>query len=202
MKHFSAGAAVVAAVAMIAAACTPEENNQATAANASVSAGTASGGMGGGGATGGQGGAGAAGGASGGGGAGGAGVHGCQAATAVDRTGQATVLINDIDAWDFDHKVCVRVDGGTTVRWEGNFGLHPLDGGVSPTNDATSPISMGTVQNDGTDFIAVRLATEGDYPYFCGAHFASMSGVIFVEGNGGAGGAGGTGGAGGAGGSN
>ena len=191
MRSYSIAAACVAGWVVYAAACTPKLGDEGTAAAAAVSVGTGAGNAGA------AGGAGGAGGVGGGGGDGGnGGVHGCLPANAVDRTGLATVLINDVSVWQIPHTACVRVDAGTVVRWEGNFALHPLVGGEQPTEDATSPIAGHTVMNDGTtDFVEVTFPNGGDYPYFCDNHAASMNGVVFVEGGGGAGGTGGTGGA-------
>lgn len=195
-KSTTIAAASISAWLAVAAGCEPELGEDATAAANAVSVVSTGAGNGGAGA-GDQGGGGA--GASGGdGGAGGAGgVHGCSVATATDRTGQATVLINDISPWDFNHQACVRVDAGTTVRWEtSSFALHPLTGGVAPTSDAASPISNNTVvENGATDFVEITFPATGEFPYFCVNHASSMQGVIYVEGTG-AGGGGGSGGGG------
>ncbi len=164
--------------------CDPEPTGDSTAAANAVSVGTAAGGQGGSGASTGTAGAGGVGGGAGGSGGGGDTVNGCTLESALDRTGQANVLINSISPWDFNHQACVIVDAGTTVRWEAaSFGLHPLIGGVAPTPDAASPISDNTVVEDGaTDFVEITLDTAGDYPYFCQNHPTNMLGVIYVQG--------------------
>ena len=96
---------------------------------------------GGGGSTG-DGGAGGAGGtaSNGGGGAGGgppALVNGCDISTAEDHTTEDVIDLT----WTFPHQECIRVHANATVRWSGSFGSHPLVGGVTPTTDATSPIT-------------------------------------------------------------
>jgi plastocyanin len=128
------------------------------------------------GATGGNGGDGGDGGATGGGGSGG-GATGCTSATATDSTGQAMVSLT----WTLpytDPNKCTRVDVGTDVAWNGDFTVHPLEGGTPGMSDATSPITttmaMGMTKT-------VRFDTAGDYPYFCTIHGVSMTGTIFVE---------------------
>jgi plastocyanin len=79
--------------------------------------------------------------------------------------------------WDFGHTSCIIVSVGATVTWNGDQGLHPLVGGVSPTVDAASPIAdaMGNATS-----VAVTFDTAGDYPYFCNVH-TNMQGVIYVQ---------------------
>ena len=203
-KSFAIGAAVTMGWIVLGAtqACEPELADEATAAAAAVTttagpatSGAGAGGSGGGGA-GGLGGAGGMGGDGGTGGAGG--VHECAEASAIDRTGLANVTISDIDAWVIGHRACVRVDPGTVVRWEGDFGFHPLRGGIQPTTDSASPITGNVPANGATE---VTFTQGGEFPYFCANHASSMFGVVFVTGGGGGGGgAGGSAGGGGAGG--
>jgi len=107
-------------------------------------------------------------------------AHGCTFATSTDRTGEANVMITDISAWVVIHNACIIVDAGTTVTWEGNFDLHPLRGGVSPTPDAANPVEIAG-PGAGMTPVSVTLDTAGDYPYFCGIHLSSMAGVIYVR---------------------
>jgi plastocyanin len=107
-------------------------------------------------------------------------AHGCTFATATDRTGEANVTITDISAWVVVHNACIIVDAGTTVTWEGNFDSHPLRGGVSPSPDAANPIEMAGPGSGATP-VSVMLNMAGDYPYYCGLHFSSMAGVIYVR---------------------
>jgi plastocyanin len=99
-------------------------------------------------------------------------VHNCTLESAEDRTGEAAVVLN----WFSPHSRCVIVSPGTTVTWNGNFGTHPLAGGVSPTKDTASPISSS---NDNIG--SVKFNLEGTYPYFCRVHRTSMRGVIYVR---------------------
>lgn len=110
-------------------------------------------------------------------------AHGCTFETAMDMTGAATVSISDISAWSFDHSACIIVNTGTEVTWTGNFSSHPLEGGVSPNDDATNPIDVaGVVVNamNGNNTAEVTFLMAGDYPYFCGIHVDSMQGVVYV----------------------
>lgn len=110
-------------------------------------------------------------------GAGGSGpvlVNGCDVATAEDFTSMSAVNL----PWNFPHQRCVRVSAGTAVTWTGDFGLHPLEGGVSPTTDAVSPITMASPSGMST---TVTFAATGEFPYFCGVHTDAMRGVVYVE---------------------
>ena len=107
-------------------------------------------------------------------------AHGCTLATATDRTGLATVIITDISAWSIGHNACILVDAGTTVQWNGSFTAHPLAGGVSPTTDSSSPITVAG-PGSGTTPVTVTLSSAGDFPYFCTIHLSSMAGVVYVR---------------------
>jgi plastocyanin len=130
--------------------------------------------------TGNQGGDGTGGAGTGGTGTGGTGnlVNGCSEATALDRTGEATVSISEIQAWQIPHQVCVIVDAGTSVEWDGDFTVHPLSGGVVGSPDPSSPITDSDQSGAST---SVTLATAGEYPYFCTVHGSSMQGVIYAQ---------------------
>ena len=100
-------------------------------------------------------------------------AHGCTIGAAVDRTGEPTI---DLE-WTIPHSNCLIVSPGTTVHWNGDFTTHPLNGGISPNEDFTSPISIATPTNLVT---SVTFETSGDYPYFCEVHLLNMAGVIYV----------------------
>jgi plastocyanin len=108
-------------------------------------------------------------------GGGSAAVHGCTLGTATDMTGGADVNLT----WDFGHDQCIIVDSGTKVIWTGNFTTHPLRGGVSPTPDSGNAIEMAG-PGSGSGTVEVTFATAGDYPYYCGAHTTTMTGVVYV----------------------
>jgi plastocyanin len=107
-------------------------------------------------------------------------ANGCTYDEATDMTGAAEVDISAIAAWQAPHQVCAIVSASTTVSWDGNFLSHPMAGGVSPTTDATSPITLAG-PGSGTDTLSVALAEAGDFPYFCGIHTGTMTGVIYVD---------------------
>jgi plastocyanin len=92
--------------------------------------------------------------------------------------------------WANPHRRCIEVDVGTEVVWNGNFTVHPLDGGEAGTTDPQSPITLAspTGMNKHVTFTAA-----GTYPYYCTNHQVTMKGVVYVTptGAGGGGGAGG-----------
>jgi len=100
-------------------------------------------------------------------------VNGCVRSEAEDMTGQAEVTLT----WTNPHQKCVVVDAGTTIVWDGDFVAHPLSGGENPTEEA-GPITSSD-QSGAT--ASVTFASGGDFPYFCGIHFGTMQGVIYVE---------------------
>jgi len=117
---------------------------------------------------------------SGGAGGGNAGLNGCDQATADDLTGMASTTVQF--AGLAYSPPCIRVKVGTSVTFEGNFALHPLQGGTVvggvPTPDPTSPI---TLTNSGMS-ATFKLNNAGDVPYYCTAHaITGMKGAIFVE---------------------
>ena len=109
-------------------------------------------------------------------GAGGAGasVNGCTLAQATDKTSQSVVDLT----WTLPHHQCILVASGTQVHWNGSFSTHPLAGGVVPTMDPSSPISLASAVGGQ---VSVTFSNAGEYPYFCEVHFASMDGVIYVQ---------------------
>jgi plastocyanin len=109
-----------------------------------------------------------------GGGGGDASVNGCTLADATDMTAHNAVELT----WSLPHHECTLIAAGTTVTWTGNFAVHPLVGGVTPTTDPASPISTAAPAN-GQE--SVVFSQAGDYPYFCTVHLASMEGVIYVQ---------------------
>lgn len=107
-------------------------------------------------------------------------VHGCTRDAATDMTGMAAVTLSGPATWSFGHHACIRVSTGTAVTWEGDFSVHPLIGGITPTMDAASPVTLAGPGSGATP-VVVTFGTAGDFPYFCGVHTASMTGVIYVE---------------------
>ena len=99
-------------------------------------------------------------------------VHNCTIEEAEDFTSESEIELS----WSNPHHRCVLISPGTEVTWNGDFGIHPLTGGVSPSVDFLSPISSAVAQGG-----AVVLNGEDDYPYFCEIHGATMTGVIYVR---------------------
>lgn len=107
-------------------------------------------------------------------------VNGCTFANATDNRGQANVTVTATSSWTQGHNVCMIVDLGTTVTWGGNFTSHPLIGGVTPTRDNSSPITIAG-PGSGTTPVAVTLSSVGDFGYFCDIHTSTMKGMIYVR---------------------
>lgn len=107
-------------------------------------------------------------------------INGCIQSQASDMTGMANVTVTDISAWQIPHSACVRVSANTELTWQGNFTIHPLVGGETPTTDDASPITAINASS-GSEDASVTLDTAGTYPYFCEIHLTTMQGVIYVE---------------------
>ena len=101
-------------------------------------------------------------------------VNGCDAAQATDMTAQTTVDLT----WTLPHHECILVRKGTTVRWDGDFQVHPLAGGEAPDQDPASPISAATPAGN---VESVTFAQAGEFPYFCQVHVSQMQGVVYVQ---------------------
>jgi plastocyanin len=106
-------------------------------------------------------------------------VNGCTAAMATDLTNKQTVDMDEVSKWTFGHAACIIVNGGTQVTFKGDFDLHPLVGGVVPTNDPKSPFATAAA-GPGTLTVSVPTDQGGEYPYFCSKH-NSMKGVIYTK---------------------
>lgn len=107
-------------------------------------------------------------------------INGCLQSEASDMTGMQNVTITDISAWQIPHSACVRVSANTELTWQGNFTIHPLVGGETPTTVQASPITAINASS-GSDDASVTLDAAGTYPYFCKIHLTTMQGVIYVE---------------------
>lgn len=107
-------------------------------------------------------------------------LNGCTEENATDLTSQSTVNMADTSPWAGGHSACIIVSANTTVTWAGNFSSHPLIGGMTPTENTTSPITIAG-PGVGTSTVAVNFVNTGDYPYFCRIHTSSMQGVVYVR---------------------
>ncbi len=115
-------------------------------------------------------------------------TNGCSKATAVDMTNTKQVIITDKAPWTLTHQFCVLVNGGTQIVFNGSPGTfvsHPLVGGVVPTADAASPVTIAAKPVNGTQGTQVSFQLPPDqgkqYPYFCNVHTSSMEGVIYTK---------------------
>ncbi len=77
---------------------------------------------------------------------------------------------------------CVRITAGESVTFTGDFSVHPVSPGTSPTattaGSASNPIPL---QQTGSS-LSVTFPEAGTYPYFCQVHYAAgMSGVVLVQ---------------------
>ncbi len=97
-------------------------------------------------------------------------VPGCQADAYLDRT--APAADRELE-WTLSiassAERCMQVRIGQSVRWVGNFGVHPLDpeGGDQPNAVATHADGL------------VTFGSVGTFGYVCGVH-PSMKGAIRV----------------------
>jgi plastocyanin len=109
-------------------------------------------------------------------------TNGCAGTSSAytDLRGQASVTITANSPWMVPHNACIGVSPGTQVTWQGDFGTHPLVGGVSPTTDSASPITQADAR--GTDDVTITFDATAItvYPYFCEVHTTTMGGVIAV----------------------
>ena len=109
-------------------------------------------------------------------------VNGCTTSSAMDLRGMATVSLSDLDEWRAGHQLCVMVDQGTTLSMTGDLSYHPLRGGVTATEDPTSPFTTAVPVAEGAfSTVTVSLVELGDYPYFCLYHPTTMMGVVYVR---------------------
>lgn len=115
----------------------------------------------------------------------GAGLNGCADALFVDRAAAAAdrTVAFGVGANPFGYTPkCITVSAGQTVTFAGDFGVHPLAPGASPTaadaGTAGNPIARTTTGAS----LRVTFARAGTYPYYCESHFAGgMVGVVRVR---------------------
>jgi len=104
-------------------------------------------------------------------------LNGCDAATAEDHTGDATVTIATSGLGY--SPACVKVKAGTQVTFNSDFAIHPLRGGdaSSREEDESSPIEA----TDSGTTIAFAFPSAGAFGFYCNIHAPSMAGAVFVE---------------------
>jgi plastocyanin len=175
---------VVPAAAFSGCGDQPETPTGATSGPVSGAGGTVSG------SSAGTGGAGTGGAGTGGTGTGGstATLNGCDPATAMDFTGQATATIAFGGSLGLAYSpACIKVKAGTMVTFNGDFSTHPLQGGVAtsatdtPAAPGTTPLPTTTPMSMGTT-ATFTMQPAGAYGYYCAVHVSfGMQGAIFVQ---------------------
>ena len=108
-------------------------------------------------------------------------INGCDPAKATDMTNMATVDATPAaHVWTFGYQYCLKVSKNTKVTWTGDYTMHPLFGGNSPTKDAASQITQLNATS-GTKTVNTTFKQAGTFPFFCGIHTGTMMGVVFVQ---------------------
>lgn len=74
---------------------------------------------------------------------------------------------------------CVLIEAGQTVTWDGNFGMHPLEGGLFKGGPPQPGNPIPTVAA-GTTPVEVTFPDAGAWGFFCTAHQPPMSGAVYV----------------------
>ena len=76
---------------------------------------------------------------------------------------------------------CLRVAAGASVTFAGDFSVHPLSPGTSPTTTTAGSANNPIARTETGTSLAVTFPTAGVYPYFCEMHYAAgMAGVVLV----------------------
>jgi plastocyanin len=102
--------------------------------------------------------------------------------TWVDHTNDADVRLT----WDLTIRMnpdrCTIIRAGSTVRWSGNFDVHPLEpfGGDVPNPIPNSVGADSGLPDGGAPTIVVAFPEAGTFGYNCENHPAIMSGAITV----------------------
>lgn len=77
---------------------------------------------------------------------------------------------------------CLHVAPGATVTFSGDFSVHPLASGTSPTDRAAGSPNNPIPETVSGSSLTVTFPAAGTYPYFCEMHYAAgMAGVVRVE---------------------
>lgn len=74
---------------------------------------------------------------------------------------------------------CVAIEVGQTVTWSGNFGNHPLEGGLIKGLPPQPDNPIPTVGSGSTP-VEVTFPDAGSWGYFCSFHEPPMSGAVYV----------------------
>jgi plastocyanin len=77
---------------------------------------------------------------------------------------------------------CLRITAGESVTFMGDFSVHPMSPGSSPTMTTTGSPNNPIKPADSGSSSSVTFPTAGMYPYFCQMHYAAgMAGVVLVQ---------------------
>ena len=77
---------------------------------------------------------------------------------------------------------CLHVAPGATVTFSGDFSVHPLGPGTSPSDRTAGSPNNPIVETVSGTSLTVTFPTTGTYPYFCEMHYAAgMAGVVRVQ---------------------
>lgn len=109
---------------------------------------------------------------------GGSEIHGCSYDTATDLREQGSLVVTNLVPWTIGHFACVIISRNTVVGFEGDFGAHPIFGGMDAEPDSGSPIQN---PGAGSGEAIFMFENAGVFPYFCGIHSETMRGVIYVD---------------------
>jgi plastocyanin len=109
-------------------------------------------------------------------------INDCTIGTAENHVNDQEVVVSFGDALGNHYAPrCIVVTLGAKVRFEGNFGMHPLVPGVVSNGNAF-PAANSMIQPTNSGTSATFVAGSPDrYGYYCGTHYASgMTGAVFV----------------------
>jgi plastocyanin len=81
---------------------------------------------------------------------------------------------------------CLKVTAGSTVKFSGDFSLHPLEPSAMRGNTTSNPITATSALPDGGLETSFTFPSAGFYAYFCSFHGSSdtgagMAGVIWAQ---------------------
>lgn len=109
-------------------------------------------------------------------------VNGCDYTNATDLTGGAPTSVTFPNGNFTYNPKCIKVTVGTDVTFNGNFGGHPLQGGVV-VGGTTTPAASGPfvpLTDTGTTK-TFDMDTAGAFPYYCVPHATiGMNGAVLV----------------------
>jgi plastocyanin len=107
-------------------------------------------------------------------------INDCTEQAALDRTAAGADRSVSFPGFAYTPK-CMKVRVGQTVTWTGDFGFHPLRGGLVVNGVRTPQAGNPIPATSSGASVAVTFNTAGGWGYYCNVHFAGgMRGAIFV----------------------